>query len=609
MRIRSRLPKRSRRGVALVYAVFGAFVAASAIAVLTTVSLVGDKDAGRKRTRVQGEYLADGAVEAAKKRIQQAIANFAAPPPTGTATIDGSQVSYAITLRDDLHQPPGAEDYVVTDPAGIQTTISNYEINARAAVGGARVTAHRVIRAEATPVFQFAVFYTDDLEINPGADMTIKGRIHTNGDVYLNSTNTLTCDTNYLRALGGIYRHRKDDPTLSQGTVQVRQWVVNPFDPAEPSSFFRMNSLSQMTSLGVATTSGYDSDFVTGWDDDLDGSFYGADDWLPFGPGALEYWGPPTGYTDGTGYTVLAGEHGVTEAVTPYIGSIRMFEETAGGSHYWDGAEYVPALVPGTGTHSPGYYHSQADLSIIVQDDGSWDAFDASGTNVTLALQGCGVVTVADIYDARQANDGPGDTPVAEIDIAALNGCSAWPANGLVYAAHYGAGTGTDAKGILLKNGAELHAKLTVVSEDPIYIKGDYNTVNKKGASVIGDAINLLSNAWNGSKTHNTLPAATNTAYNVAMISGNQDSSVGAYNGGLDNLPRFHENWTGKTCEISGSFVNTWNSQYATAAWVYGGKRYTAPRRIWQYDPAFNSVANLPPFTPMAVSAVDVATW
>ena len=43
--------------------------------------------------------------------------------------------------------------------------------------------------------------------------------------------------------------------------------------------------------------------------------------------------------------------------------------------------------------------------------------------------------------------------------------------------------------------------------------------------------------------------------------------------------------------------------------WVYGGNRYQAPNRIWTYDTAFNSVLNLPPFTPMAVSADDIVTW
>jgi hypothetical protein len=75
--------------------------------------------------------------------------------------------------------------------------------------------AHRIVNVEATPIFQFAVFYTDDLEIFPGANMRLGGRVHTNADMYMGSNGTLTVDSNYCRAIGGIYRNRKDDPAAS----------------------------------------------------------------------------------------------------------------------------------------------------------------------------------------------------------------------------------------------------------------------------------------------------------------------------------------------------------------------------------------------------------
>jgi len=454
------------------------------------------------------------------------------------------------------------------------------------------------------------VFYTDDLEVMPGPDMTLSGRVHSNRDMYLGSNSTLTMNTNYVRAVGNVYRNRKDDPSQSPGNVRIRQWVANPWDASEPLSYVSMNSRSQMNNLGVATTSGYDSRFTTGFDAGGDGSFTDPGDWLPWGPGAIEYWQQPDGYTNGAGHTVRTSDQGATEAVTPNIGSISMFETDAAGDHVWNAATntYV-ACAPGTGTHKKGYYHSQAGLSIVTKADGTWRAYDANGVDVSTAV--ASAVTVVDnaMYDARQANNTTTRIRVTQIDVAALGATGVFPANGLIYAAHYGEGTGTAAKGIRLTNGAELPGRLTVVSEDPIYVKGDYNTVNKKGAAVIADAVNLLSNAWNDTKTRGRLPTASNTTYNLAMISGNQGSSVGNYNGGLENLPRFHENWSGRACTIRGAFVNTWQSRYATGAWVYGGDRYTAPNRNWSYETAYNSVANLPPYTPMAVSARDVVSW
>ena len=76
----------------------------------------------------------------------------------------------------------------------------------------------------------------------------------------------------------------------------------------------------------------------------------------------------------------------------------------------------------------------------------------------------------------------------------------------------------------------------------------------------MADAVNLLSNAWTGNKQPGTLPEATETTFNTAVVTGIHESSVGSYNGGFENLPRFHENWSGIECHINGAFVNTWTS-------------------------------------------------
>ena len=102
---------------------------------------------------------------------------------------------------------------------------------------------------------------------------------------------------------------------------------------------------------------------------------------------------------------------------------------------------------------------------------------------------------------------------------------------------------------------------------------------------------------------------AANTTVNSAFIAGINTTTPGHYNGGLENYPRFHENWDSKTMTITGSFVSLWNSQIGTGAWVYGGSQYTAPKRLWNYDTSFSSGSNMPPFTPWAVQIVKGAWW
>ena len=603
MQIRNRnRSRRSRRGLALMYATFAAFVAAASVAVFFEVARRSERAANARRQHTEASYMADGAVESAKQRIAWTMANYLPAVQEGTIEVGGETADWSAS--------PNGFEVVRTDPAGVQTTVTGFRVDGESTSGRNRAHMHRAVNAEATPLFQFAVFYAnDDLEINPGPDMTLRGRVHTNGDLYLSPGATLVCDTNYVRAVGRIHRGRKDDPSASGGTLRVRRFVDDPFDPSAPSEFVEMYSRPQMAGFGIGTTSGYDSLFM-GYDHEGDGDYYGPDDWLPFSQGALEMWSAPEG-SGMHGNTVLTGDHGLGQAVTPGIESISMYEENAGGNYVLDGTtgRYVE-VAAGTGTHAPGYFHDQADLSLIADDDGTWRAFDGDGDDITYLVQAAGAVTVTGLYDARQANDGAGNTPVLSVDLAKLGASGVWPDNGLVYAAHYGMGTGRDAKGVLLHSGAELASALTVVTEGAMYVKGDYNTVNKKGASVIADAVNLLSNAWNGSKTSTSgLPTASNTTYNCAMVTGNKPSAVGSYNGGLENLPRFHEKWSGIDCNIRGSFVNAWESRYATGAWKYGGKRYEAPRRLWDYDAAFNDVANLPPYTPMAVTTVDVVVW
>ncbi|MEY2747835.1 MAG: hypothetical protein RL112_2877 [Planctomycetota bacterium] len=601
--------RRSRRGAALLYAAFGALLAGGMVATSLSLSLSAKKTADARREHQAARFLAEGGTEAAKKAIQQALANWEDVPTSGEVDIDGRSVAWEAR--------PTGYDHVEEDESGIQTQVLGYEVRARAVVDGTTQESLRWMNARITPLFQFAVFYTNDLEVNPGANMTINGRVHTNGDMHLTSNGaTLTLNTNYVRAVGDIRRNRKDDPNNTGGTVRIRQWVADPFSTAEPTSYYTMWSKSQMTSMGIASTSGFDSRFTQGHDADLDGSFLEEGDLLPFGPGALDYWGPPEGYAGGGGATVQCSDHDVGEAVVPRIGSIAMYEEAGGGDFVFDAAtqSHVPAPGgPGTGTHSKGFYHDNAGLSIVVEPNGTtWKAFDQNGIEVTTRISDAGAVTFKNMYDARQANGAAGTVRVLDIDMQKLNASGKWPANGLLYAAHKGATTGTNSKGVRLSNGATLPAKLTVASENAVYVRGDYNkgssTVAKKPAAVIGDAINLLSTSWNDTKTHSSgLPVAAATTYNMAMISGNQDTVGSSYNGGLENLPRFHENWTGKACNIKGSLVNTWNSAHATGQWVYGGNRYTAPNRNWTYDTDFNDVSKLPPFTPRAVSAVDVA--
>ncbi len=95
------------------------------------------------------------------------------------------------------------------------------------------------------PLFQFVAFYKNDLEILPGPDMVLNGRVHTNGKLYLNANNNLSIADNpaqgvftvQVSAGQGIFRGRKDQNTCT-GTVNVDKLedVVAPFGDLDPKT-------------------------------------------------------------------------------------------------------------------------------------------------------------------------------------------------------------------------------------------------------------------------------------------------------------------------------------------------------------------------------------
>jgi hypothetical protein len=75
------------------------------------------------------------------------------------------------------------------------------------------------------------------------------------------------------------------------------------------------------------------------------------------------------------------------------------------------------------------------------------------------------------------------------------------------------------------------------------------------------------STVFSGAIETNWLPVATSgtTTFNAAFVTGDTGARPSETNGGLTNFVRFAENWSGKTARISGSFIQTKKSAFATA--------------------------------------------
>jgi hypothetical protein len=161
---------------------------------------------------------------------------------------------------------------------------------------------------------------------------------------------------------------------------------------------------------------------------------------------------------------------------------------------------------------------------------------------------------------------------------------------------------------------------LTIVSENPVYVQGNYNATaasvtdaGSAAASVIADAITLLSNDWNDirsfmSPTNPNGRVASTTGYRAAFVSGKgiafpqpafADDSFGS-DGGVHNFMRLLENWSGQTIRYRGSLVSLFYNRQAVG--VFKCCNYDVYRpgtRDWTFDTNFLLPPGLPPGTPM----------
>jgi hypothetical protein len=368
--------------------------------------------------------------------------------------------------------------------------------------------------------------------------------------MYIGTHAILTVDNEYLRAAGKIYNKRKDSNDVMGGVVQIKK------AGSSPSVFPAMAGLDSPDAV---------------WDVESQVRWNG---------------------------TVRSDVHGVTKRAVPLVAS----------------------------TEPGGFYDTNADVRVVNGTVTKGGITLIEGTDIPIGT----IRTTTTFYNNREGKT----VKMTEIDLRMLAGYSATdttspsfpnrlPSNGLIYA------TRTDAlasqqPGIRLVNGAvvERAAGLTVVTNDPLYIQGHFNVPTdsdgngtldkpKKPTAVIADAVNILSVNWDDANSGSALSArvAQPTTVNAAFIAGVKQTTTGNYNGGLENYPRFHENWTNKTLSITGSFVSLWDSQIAVGNWHYGAPQYTAPLRSWHYDTSFSSGTNMPPFTPYAVEMVKGAWW
>jgi hypothetical protein len=179
--------------------------------------------------------------------------------------------------------------------------------------------------------------------------------------------------------------------------------------------------------------------------------------------------------------------------------------------------------------------------------------------------------------------------------------------------------------GIVLTNGATLPSNgLSVVTPDPAYIVGNWNVssngttlvtqsysvVNTLASGIFSDSFTILSSGWNPNNSSNSINSriATPDTVNAAILTGIVPSNNTYYSGGVENFPRFLENWSGVNLYYNGSMVEMFSSLISNYPWPGTGIVYNPPNRYWAFDTNFNNPSQLPPLTPRVIY-LNRARW
>lgn len=486
--------------------------------------------------------------------------------------------------------PPPAVGMAQT--GSINTTSASYNYVASADVtmptvrGNVVAKVRRVFSKQQVSPWNWAIFYVDPLEIHPGAPMVVTGWVNTNSNLYTGHGGNLT---------------------FADKVTYASDWFVN-FMPGD-----------QQHNGETPTTPGYPSNLPPARDVALQ----------PFGMDSTSIFNTSDSNPNNDSYRELVEP--------PTAGSTDPFA----GQRYWDQAGIIIQIQDNPNANQNGFDgvkgHDLVNFyTVSNQQTGATQAL-TTGSLYTMFTTVGAITTNQTIQDNRET----ATVRLATLDLSKLvtSVSSGNPdyksssfANPIIYI-YDSSNSSSNRRAIRIKGGSKIPTSgLTIVSNNPIYIQGDFNTggsppsdstsqndptipqvsgYTRASCSVVGDAINLLSNAWNdaNSSSGTSSRVATNTTFNTAILSGIVPTAPvggdGAYSGGAENFPRFLEDWSHAIITYYGSMVELYTSQQSIGEW---GKAnvYVPPTRHWYFDTNFK--VRPPPGTLM-VYAYEKGQW
>jgi alpha-tubulin suppressor-like RCC1 family protein len=443
------------------------------------------------------------------------------------------------------------------------------------------------------PIFQFAAFYNLDLDFTFGQGITLNGKVHANGNLWMCPQGSATFNDT-VEATGVVTNH--DNPNDQLNLNYISSYLHynggSPLSGVVPLFLATVNSSINPTNLKPIL------------------------DLPPVGAGAPD----PNAYT-----------------LPNQVYFYNKCDLIVSNSFTKNGTNST------VGTNLTVFYHNPYSTNVL-----TFVAGDVIVSNKAYYS----FVTNVSFYDFREGKT----VRAVQIDVARLNNwLSSSASNGgrqynqtnlldkghdidSIYVYNSVSLTSAQLPAVRVVNGQQLPSPcgLTIATPMPLYVLGHYNirtnnpgsrsinttnTAWTRPAALMADAITVLSGNWNDTnsliqRTNNPSSGygnrvvTSNITVNAACLAGivpSRYTTRKQYSGGVENFLRLQEDWSVNAISFwyNGSVVAMFPSRYATNYWVgttdlsgYPIHYHTAPARKWGFDANFLNPDKLPPLTP-----------
>lgn len=460
--------------------------------------------------------------------------------------------------------------------------LASVDVTVPTTTGNVTAKVRRVFEKKFDNPWTYAMFFIDDLELHPTDPLTVTGPIHTNGSLYIGSNQFTT--TSYVEFAGEYVNGYSPADTWHTAAVTKPNFAksdpslaLSDMPPAQVSPFLPFGwNLKLLNADGSVNNDSY-HELIE----------------LPAGPGADGI------VPEDTLKEIRLYNQACYRVLIDSSNNITVYKKDSAATHYLG-----TAIATNNGA-------GKELLEAITTNIGMKDARE--NKYVRLAN-----VDINKITAAAEAGKFPNWNGIIYIADTSTHGSNISSQLG-----GSGASITTTMRGIRLINGWKLPRAegdtntwdgLTIVSSNPVYIRGNYNTSSNSGdtvpsnggtytdpdasgytrklAAVIGDSVTVLSAGWNdliSTAAHcNDRPASANITINSALVAGNTASASGYYSGGGENFVRILEDWKVKTMCVYGSLVQLYRSVQANTPWDGAGNLSKPPQtQKFYWDPNY----------------------